>query len=167
MNVGRAPGGARWEYPRLGWNYRPSEYLAAILQVRLELLEAQTDLRNRNAVYLSNALETIEGITPPTTRVMGYQNTGITSTACSTILKASVANRDRNLSTRYLPKAFRVSIGYRITAFAGARNGIRPRRNIPTSSDRCLVQMRHSSVNRACGSSKTFSSVRKRIWTRL
>ncbi|RKU15982.1 hypothetical protein C6501_05995 [Candidatus Poribacteria bacterium] len=65
MNVGRAPGGARWEYPRLGWNYRPSEYLAAILSVRLELLEAQTDLRNRNAAYLSNALETIPGITPP------------------------------------------------------------------------------------------------------
>lgn len=65
MNVGRAPGGARWEYPRLGWNYRPSEYLAAILSVRLELLEAQTDLRNNNAVYLSKALETISGITPP------------------------------------------------------------------------------------------------------
>ena len=65
MNVGRAPGGARWEYPRLGWNYRPSEYLAAILMVRLELLEEQTDLRNRNATYLSNALEAIDGITPP------------------------------------------------------------------------------------------------------
>ena len=65
MNVGRAPGGARWEYPRLGWNYRPSEYLAAILLVRLELLEAQTDRRNRNATYLSNVLEAIDGITPP------------------------------------------------------------------------------------------------------
>ena len=65
MNVGRAPGGARWEYPRLGWNYRPSEYLAAILQVRLELLESQTDLRNHNAAYLSNALAAISGITPP------------------------------------------------------------------------------------------------------
>ncbi len=65
MNVGRAPGGARWEYPRLGWNYRPSEYLAAILLVRLELLEMQTDRRNRNAAYLSSALEAIDGITPP------------------------------------------------------------------------------------------------------
>ena len=65
MNIGRAPGGARWEYPRLGWNYRPSEYLAAILSVRLELLEEQTNLRNRNASYLSNALEAIPGITPP------------------------------------------------------------------------------------------------------
>ncbi len=65
MNVGRAPGGARWEYPRLGWNYRPSEYLAAILLVRLELLEMQTDRRNHNAAYLSSALEAIDGITPP------------------------------------------------------------------------------------------------------
>ena len=65
MNVGRAPGGARWEYPRLGWNYRPSEYLAAILLVRLERLEEQTDLRNQNAIYLSNALDNTPGITPP------------------------------------------------------------------------------------------------------
>ena len=65
MNVGRAPGGARWEYPRLGWNYRPSEYLAAILSIRLELLEEQTNLRNKNAEYLSNELDMIDGITPP------------------------------------------------------------------------------------------------------
>ncbi len=65
MNVGRAPGGARWEYPRLGWNYRPSEYLAAILSVRLEMLEDQTDLRNHNANYLFNALENISSIIPP------------------------------------------------------------------------------------------------------
>lgn len=65
MNVGRAPDGARWEYPRLGWNYRPSEYLAAILIARLELLEAQTQRRNRNATYLSDALKSIAGITPP------------------------------------------------------------------------------------------------------
>ena len=65
MNVGRAPGGARWEYPRLGWNYRPSEYLAALLSVRLEHLETQTDQRNRNANYLSKALTDMTGITPP------------------------------------------------------------------------------------------------------
>ena len=73
MNVGRAPGGARWEYPRLGWNYRPSEYLAAILLVRLERLEVQTDRRNRNAAYLSDALDAIDGITPATTCTVGYE----------------------------------------------------------------------------------------------
>ena len=73
MNVGRAPGGARWEYPRLGWNYRPSEYLAAILLVRLELLETQTDLRNRNATYLSNASGGNRGYNLTKTCTMGYQ----------------------------------------------------------------------------------------------
>ena len=65
MNVGRAPGGARWEYPRLGWNYRPSEYLAALLIPRLGKLEEQTVLRNANAAYLSTELKQIEGFTPP------------------------------------------------------------------------------------------------------
>ena len=65
MNVGRAPGGARWEYPRLGWNYRPSEYLAALLIPRLGKLEAQTKIRNANAAYLSTELKQIEGFTPP------------------------------------------------------------------------------------------------------
>ncbi|MCZ6680285.1 MAG: DegT/DnrJ/EryC1/StrS family aminotransferase, partial [Candidatus Poribacteria bacterium] len=65
MNVGRAPDGERWEYPRLGWNYRPSEYLAALLLPRLEKLEAQTDHRNANAAYLSTELKGLEGITPP------------------------------------------------------------------------------------------------------
>jgi dTDP-4-amino-4,6-dideoxygalactose transaminase len=64
-DVGRRPGGERWEYPRHGWNYRTSEYLAAILLKRLTHLESQTDLRNENAAYLSKALEKIEGITPP------------------------------------------------------------------------------------------------------
>lgn len=65
MNVGRRPEGARWEYPRIGWNYRPSEYLAALLIVRLKKLEEQTDIRNANAAYLSQELKQIEGLTPP------------------------------------------------------------------------------------------------------
>lgn len=64
-DVGRRPGGERWEYPRLGWNYRVSEYLAAMLQVRLTKLEEETQLRNENAVYLSECLDDIDGITPP------------------------------------------------------------------------------------------------------
>jgi dTDP-4-amino-4,6-dideoxygalactose transaminase len=67
-DVGRRPGGERWEYPRLGWNYRTSEYLAAILLKRLPNLEDQTKLRNANAKYLTNALSDIKGITPPGTR---------------------------------------------------------------------------------------------------
>jgi dTDP-4-amino-4,6-dideoxygalactose transaminase len=64
-NVGRVPGGARWEYPRLGWNYRTSEYLAVLLLTRLPRLEEQTQRRFDNAAYLSSRLSEIEGIQPP------------------------------------------------------------------------------------------------------
>ncbi len=64
-DVGRRPGGERWEYPRLGWNYRTSEYLAGILLKRLPNLETQTDLRNKNAAYLTKGLDQIGGIEPP------------------------------------------------------------------------------------------------------
>ena len=64
-DVGRRPGGERWEYPRLGWNYRTSEYLAAILLKRLPDLEPQIQRRNENAAFLTRELEGIEGITPP------------------------------------------------------------------------------------------------------
>ncbi len=65
MNVGREPTGARWAYPRLGWNYRPSEYLAVLLMARLRKLEEQTNIRNANATYLSAELKKIQGVTPP------------------------------------------------------------------------------------------------------
>jgi len=65
MNVGRDPEGARWEYPRIGWNYRPSEYLAALLSVRFDDLDQQTEHRNRMAETLGGLLAEVPGITPP------------------------------------------------------------------------------------------------------
>ncbi len=65
QDVGRTPTGERWEYHRLGWNYRPSEYLAALLTIRLEDLEAQTERRSENAAYLTEQLAGIPGIAPP------------------------------------------------------------------------------------------------------
>ena len=65
MDVGRAPRAGRWEYPRLGWNYRPSEYLAALLSVRLETLDAETDHRAKMADYLTRQLRAVPGVTPP------------------------------------------------------------------------------------------------------
>jgi len=65
QDVGRIPEGRRWEYHRLGWNYRPSEYLAALLTVRLDDLEAQIIKREWNAKDLSDRLKSIPGITPP------------------------------------------------------------------------------------------------------
>lgn len=65
QDVGRMPKGRRWEYHRIGWNYRPSEYLAALLTVRLEDLEAQAERRSANAAHLSERLAGIPGVTPP------------------------------------------------------------------------------------------------------
>ena len=65
MDVGRRPDGARWEYPRLGWNYRTSEYLAALLLLPLGELDGEIDRRSRNAAYLAAQLEQIEGVAPP------------------------------------------------------------------------------------------------------
>jgi dTDP-4-amino-4,6-dideoxygalactose transaminase len=64
-DVGRRPGGARWEYPRLGWNYRPSEYLAALLATRLTAFEAQAARRAANAARLTALLAAVDGLTPP------------------------------------------------------------------------------------------------------
>jgi len=64
-NGGRVPGGGRWFYPRLGWNYRTSEYLAALLMLRLDKIEEEAEHRNENAAYLTAELKKIEGIAPP------------------------------------------------------------------------------------------------------
>lgn len=65
MDVGRDPKGGRWDYPRLGWNYRPSDYLAALLNVRLDDLEEQIAHRTRMAAVLDERLGAIPGVTPP------------------------------------------------------------------------------------------------------
>jgi dTDP-4-amino-4,6-dideoxygalactose transaminase len=65
MDVGRDATKGRWEYPRLGWNYRPSEYLAALLSVRLDVLDEQTEHRARMAAILSRELAGIPGVRPP------------------------------------------------------------------------------------------------------
>lgn len=66
-DMGRQPGGKRWEYKNLGWNYRVSDYLAAVLEVRLGDLDQQSQRRSDNAAYLSEHLREIEGVIPPTT----------------------------------------------------------------------------------------------------
>jgi len=65
MDVGRTREGYRWDYPRLGWNYRPSEYLATLLDLRLDDLEEQIALRTKNAEALTQRLADVPGVTPP------------------------------------------------------------------------------------------------------
>ena len=63
VNCGRKePGYDEFEGWLLGWNYRISEWQAAVLVAQLEKLEERTKLRSENAVYLAAQLDKIEGI---------------------------------------------------------------------------------------------------------
>jgi len=48
----------------LGWNYRMTEFEAAVLLAQLERLDDQTRVREENATYLSGRLQEIGGIRP-------------------------------------------------------------------------------------------------------
>jgi len=52
-------------YNRLGYNYRMTEIQGAIGKVQLKRLPNFIEIRNKNAKFLSNAVEEIESISPP------------------------------------------------------------------------------------------------------
>jgi dTDP-4-amino-4,6-dideoxygalactose transaminase len=62
--VGRKKGRPWYEHHRLGWNYRLTEFQAAILLAQLERLEEQTKTRQKNGAYLTAKLSQIPGIKP-------------------------------------------------------------------------------------------------------
>lgn len=64
--AGREVGRPWYEFHRLGWNYRITEFQAAILSAQLERLEEQNKTRTENATYLTSLLNNIHGITPCT-----------------------------------------------------------------------------------------------------
>ena len=64
--AGRQAGRPWYEHYRLGWNYRLTEFQAAILIQQLGRLEEQNNRRNENAIHLSKRLEAIQGISPLT-----------------------------------------------------------------------------------------------------
>jgi len=64
MNVGRARRGAWYEHPILGWNYRLTEFQAAILLAQMERLEEQMKRREENAAHLSRMLRQVGGVEP-------------------------------------------------------------------------------------------------------
>lgn len=76
MWAGRKVGRPWYEFHRLGWNYRITEFQAAILRCQLRRVDEQNRVRMRNANYLSRKLAEIEGIRPlvqdPRTTVHGY-----------------------------------------------------------------------------------------------
>jgi len=62
--AGRKPGGPWYEFHRLGWNYRMTEFQAAILRVQLRRLEGQIRQRQEMAGYLAGRLAGLPGIRP-------------------------------------------------------------------------------------------------------
>ncbi|MCI0435726.1 MAG: DegT/DnrJ/EryC1/StrS family aminotransferase, partial [Gemmatimonadetes bacterium] len=64
-NVGRAPEGETFDEPQVGYNYRPSEYVAVLLEQRLAELDAQIARRNDAAAYLTSELKGITGLVAP------------------------------------------------------------------------------------------------------
>jgi len=63
-NCGRVRSGAWYEHHVVGSNYRMTGWQAAILLAQMERLDEQTEIRNRNAIYLSQRLLEIDGIKP-------------------------------------------------------------------------------------------------------
>lgn len=61
---GRKVGRPWYEFHRLGWNYRLTEFQAAILLCQLKRLDEQTRHRQERARYLSSLLSGIDGVSP-------------------------------------------------------------------------------------------------------
>ena len=61
---GREVGRPWYEYHRLGWNYRLTEFQGAILLQQLKRVEAQNAKRDENARYLDKHLSKLPGISP-------------------------------------------------------------------------------------------------------
>jgi L-glutamine:2-deoxy-scyllo-inosose/3-amino-2,3-dideoxy-scyllo-inosose aminotransferase len=64
VDCGRLRRGDKHAQYALGWNYRITEFQAAILLGQLERLSEQIELRERNADYLSDQLRRIDGVSP-------------------------------------------------------------------------------------------------------
>ncbi|MFB3814521.1 MAG: DegT/DnrJ/EryC1/StrS family aminotransferase [Terriglobales bacterium] len=62
--AGRQQGHPWYEHHRLGWNYRLTEFQAAILLQQLKRLDYQNTRRMENAAYLSKRLAAVDGIRP-------------------------------------------------------------------------------------------------------
>jgi dTDP-4-amino-4,6-dideoxygalactose transaminase len=62
--AGRQSGRPWYEHYRLGWNYRITEFQAAILLQQLSRLEEQNSRRRQNAGALSQRLAKVDGIFP-------------------------------------------------------------------------------------------------------
>lgn len=63
-HIGRIPGRPFYEHHFVGWNFRMTEFQAAVLMVQLARLEEQTQRRDENGKLLDARLAEIDGIAP-------------------------------------------------------------------------------------------------------
>jgi dTDP-4-amino-4,6-dideoxygalactose transaminase len=63
-NCGRSPVGQWYEHPRLGGNYRMTQFQAALVLAGLTRAQGQHRIRQRSARYLASKLEGLPGISP-------------------------------------------------------------------------------------------------------
>ena len=63
-NVGRIRTGAWYQHEVLGWNYRMTEWQGAVLLAQIDRLADHMALRDANAAYLGQRLNSVDGITP-------------------------------------------------------------------------------------------------------
>ncbi|MFE5317718.1 DegT/DnrJ/EryC1/StrS family aminotransferase [Paenibacillus sp. NPDC056579] len=61
-NVGRVRAGAWYQHEHIGWNFRMTEFQAAVLLGQMTRLQEQIQLRERNGLLLENLLGQIDGI---------------------------------------------------------------------------------------------------------
>jgi dTDP-4-amino-4,6-dideoxygalactose transaminase len=62
-NLGRTPGGKRYEHAVPGGNYRLSEFLGGVLLEQLSRLDEQTETRHANGRYFADQLSDVPGMT--------------------------------------------------------------------------------------------------------
>jgi len=62
--AGREVGRPWYEFHRLGWNYRITEFQGAILRVQMSRLDEQIETRHKNFLYFNERLKEIEGLDP-------------------------------------------------------------------------------------------------------
>ena len=63
-NCGRSPKGQWFEHHLISGNYRLSEFQGAALNAQLDRLQAQSETRERNGLYLASKLEELPGLHP-------------------------------------------------------------------------------------------------------
>ena len=69
QNVGRTPDGDWYQHDRVGWNFRLSEFQAAVLDGQLDSLDRLTKMRANSANYLlgriAEEVDGVEGLAVP------------------------------------------------------------------------------------------------------